>query len=47
LLSLFQKDKLARISNKIKDEFYMRANRKFEEERNQIVENREEKKEKK
>jgi hypothetical protein len=43
LLSLFQKDKLARISNKIKDEFYMRANRKFEEERNQIVENKDEK----
>lgn len=43
LLSLFQKDKLARISNKIKDEFYMRANREFEQERNQIVENRIEK----
>jgi V-type H+-transporting ATPase subunit B len=33
LLSLFQKDKLSKINDKIKDQFYMRANREFEEAR--------------
>lgn len=31
LLSLFQKEKLSKIDNKIKDQFYMRANRDYEE----------------
>lgn len=31
LLSLFQKEKLSKISNSIKDQFYMRANREMEE----------------
>jgi V-type H+-transporting ATPase subunit B len=34
LLSLFQREKLSKINNKIKDQFYMRAKREFDEERN-------------
>jgi len=34
LLSLFQKDKISKISKAIKDQFYMRAKREFDEERN-------------
>jgi len=34
LLSLFQREKLSKFGNKIKDEFYMRAKREFDEERN-------------
>ena len=41
LLSLFKKEKISKISNKIKDQYYMRAKREFDEARNagdQIVE---------
>ena len=37
LLSLFQREKLSKINNKIKDQFYMRAKREFDEERNKIA----------
>jgi len=46
LLSLFKKDKLSKINSKIKDQFYMRSNREFEENRNR-GEQKEEKKEEK
>ena len=38
LLSLFQKEKLSKIGNKIKDQFFMRSKREFEKEQNQIPE---------
>jgi len=34
LLSLFQREKLSKISNKVKDQYYMRAQREFDENRN-------------
>ena len=37
LLSLFQREKLSKISNKIKDEYYMRASRDFHENRNKGI----------
>jgi len=36
LLSLFKKEKLSKINGKIKDEYFMKVNREFEENRNQI-----------
>lgn len=42
LLSLFQREKLSKIGNKIKDQFYMRAKREFDEERNKPAKENEE-----
>jgi len=33
-LSLFQREKLSKIGNKIKDEFYMKKKKEFDEKRN-------------
>jgi V-type H+-transporting ATPase subunit B len=43
LLSLFKKEKLSKINNKIKDQFYMRSKREFEENRNKPDQIKEEK----
>lgn len=44
LLSLFKKEKLSKINNKIKDQFYMRSKREFDEGRNGNVKNKPEEK---
>lgn len=37
LLSLFKKEKLSKINNKIKDQYFMKVNREFEENRNRDI----------
>lgn len=44
LLSLFKKEKLSKINNKIKDQFYMRSKREFDDGRNGNVKNKPEEK---